>query len=119
MSPLRLPGGLPRLSGQFENVHAGVGAIDHIDIAALVGFQVVALDRDLAAVLAVDLDAALVGRLGDRRDEIADLLRLVWVANIDGADAAVEPGEERHLLVEHRRRALVRGMRTESPAAIA
>jgi len=37
----------------------GVGAIDDIDVAALVGLDIVGLDRDLAAVLAFDLDAAL------------------------------------------------------------
>ena len=55
-------------------MQSGVGAIDHIDIAAVVGLQIVTLDRDLASILAVDLDAALVGRFSDRRNEIADLL---------------------------------------------
>src|SRR5215510_9588587 len=60
---------------QFQDMHAGIGAVDDVDVAAVIGFHIVALDRDLAAILAVDLDAALVGRLGDRRDEVADLLR--------------------------------------------
>ena len=107
-SVLLQPGDRARLAGHFQNVHAGIGAIDHIDVAAVVGLQIVALDRDLAAVLAVDLDAALLGRLGDRRNEIADLLRTVRIADIDRAHAGIEPGHERELLVEHRRRALVR-----------
>ena len=65
-----------RLAAQFEDVHAGVGAIDDVDVAAGVGLDVVGLDRGLAAVLAVDLHAALVGLVGDRRNEIADFLRL-------------------------------------------
>ena len=43
-----------RRPGQFENMQAGIGAIDDVDIAALVGLDIVGLDRDLAAVLAVD-----------------------------------------------------------------
>src|SRR5262245_19990816 len=75
-------------AGQFEDVHAGVGAIDHVDVAAVVGLQVVALDRDLAAVLAVDLDAALLGRLGDRGDEIADLLLRMTYVEVECTAAA-------------------------------
>src|SRR5262249_28098099 len=50
-------GRLPGFGRQLEDVHPGVCAIDQVDIAAVVGLHVVALDRDLAAVLAVDLDA--------------------------------------------------------------
>jgi hypothetical protein len=53
--------GAARVAGQLEDVQAGVGAIADIDVAAIVGLDVVALDRDLAAVLAVNLNAALVG----------------------------------------------------------
>src|SRR5271168_3457012 len=52
--PSRQSHDLARVAGQFQNVHAGIGAIDDIDIAALVGLDIVGLDRDLAAVLAVD-----------------------------------------------------------------
>src|ERR1700722_4630892 len=52
---LRQTRGLSRLSRQFQNMHAGIGAVDDVDIAALVGLEIVGLDRDLAAVLAVDL----------------------------------------------------------------
>src|SRR5688572_11482592 len=65
--------GAARVAGQFQNVNTCVGAVDDVDVAAIVGLQIVALNRDLAAVLAVDLDAALGRRLGDRRDEVADL----------------------------------------------
>ncbi len=41
---------LARLSRQLEDVHAGIGAIDNIDITAIVDFGVIGLDRDLAAV---------------------------------------------------------------------
>jgi hypothetical protein len=40
-----------RLAAQFENVHAGIGAIHDIDVAAVVGLDIVALDRGLATVL--------------------------------------------------------------------
>src|SRR3984893_1240776 len=57
---------------ELKNMQAGGGAIDDIDIAALVGFDIVGLDRHLAAVLALAGDAALVGRCRDRGNEIAD-----------------------------------------------
>src|SRR6266487_3192893 len=99
----------PRRAGELQDVQPGVGAVDHIDEAALVGLDVVALDRGLAAVLAADLEAARVGLLGDRRDEEADLLGPIRIAHVERADAGVEEGDERQLLVEHRRHALVRG----------
>ena len=68
---------------------------------------------------AVDLDAALVGRLGDRRDEVAGFLRLVRIADVDRAHAGIEERHEGELAVEHRRHALVRRMRAEAPAALA
>src|SRR6266702_4262012 len=94
-----------RWSRQFQNVHSGVGAVDDVDVAAFVGLDIVGLDRDLAAVLAVDGDAALVGFVGDRRDEVADLFGMIGIADIERADAGVEEGDERHLLVIDRRHA--------------
>src|SRR5690242_18065389 len=55
-------GDLARGTGQLENMHAVVGAIDDVDEAAIVDLDIVGLDRDLAALLAaLELDAALVG----------------------------------------------------------
>src|ERR1700745_1413536 len=54
-------GNSARRPGQFEDMQAGVGAVDDVDIAALVGLDIVVLVGDLAALLLVDLDAALVG----------------------------------------------------------
>src|ERR1700735_2317679 len=81
---------LARITGQFENVHARIGAVDDVDVTALVGLEIVGLDRDFAAILAIDLDAALVGIGRDRRDEIADLFGAIGIADIDGAHAGVE-----------------------------
>ena len=47
------------LAREFENMHSGVGAIDDVDQAAIVGLDIVGLDRDLAAVGAVDLTQRL------------------------------------------------------------
>src|SRR5262249_16592251 len=107
------------LAGQLQNMHAGIGAVDQIDVAAVVGFHVVALDRGLAAVHSINLDAALVGRLRDRGDEGADLLRLIRVAHVDRAHAGIEVGDKGDLLVEHRRHALIRGMRAEASPTLA
>src|ERR1043166_7911379 len=46
-------------TGQFENVQARIGAVHDVDVAAVVGLDVVGLDRDLAAVRISHLDAAL------------------------------------------------------------
>jgi hypothetical protein len=67
----------------------------------------------------IDLDAALVGRFRDRRDEVPDLLGLIRVAHVDRAHAGIEVGDEGDLLVEHRRHALIRGVRAEASAALA
>ena len=85
-------------AGQFEDVQPGIGAVDDVDVAALVGLDIVGLDRDLAAFLAVDRDAALVGRRGDRRNEMADLLGVIGIADVERAHAGIEEGDESHLL---------------------
>src|SRR5262245_58373590 len=85
----------PRLAGELEDVQPGIGAVDDIDEAALVGLDIVALDRGLATVLAVDLDASRIGLLGDRRDEEPDLFGPVGIAHVERAQAGVEERDER------------------------
>src|SRR6476620_636185 len=78
----RQPRDRTRRAGQLEDVHSGVGAVDDVDIAAVVGLDVVGLDRDLALLLVADADAALVGRFRDRRNEVRDFLRLIGIAHV-------------------------------------
>src|SRR6266536_6406307 len=80
----------PRRAGELQDVQPGVGAVDHIDEAALVGLDVVALDRGLAAVLAVDLDAARIGLLGGRRVDKTKNLRPVWSEDVEDANPSIE-----------------------------
>ena len=40
-------------------MHPGVGAVDDVHVAAFVGFDIVGLDRRLAAILAVDFTQRL------------------------------------------------------------
>src|SRR3989441_1551232 len=104
---------------QLEDMHAGVRAVDDVDVAAVVGRDVVGLDdlpRDV--LLALELADALVGGLRDLRDEVRGLLRVVGVAHVDRAEARVEVRDEHDLLVERRTHLLVRRVRTEPPAAI-
>src|SRR5262249_20755058 len=108
-----------RLTGQLQNMHAGIGAIDHVDVAAVVGFHVVALDRGLAAVHSIDLDAAFGGWFRDRRDEGAGLLRVVRVGAGGRAHPGIEVGDEGDLLVRRRRHALIGGMRAEAAPTLA
>src|SRR5215471_18755757 len=100
-------------------MQAGVGPIDGIDVAALVGLDIVGLDRDLAALPAFAADAALVGRSRDRRNEIADFPWVIRVADIERADAGIEEGDERHFLVVDRRHAFVGGVQAEAPTTLA
>src|SRR4051794_7678484 len=44
----------PRNARQFQNMHPRIGAVDDVDVAALVGLDIVGLDCCPAAVLAVD-----------------------------------------------------------------
>src|SRR5215472_12046067 len=103
-----------RLAGQLEDVQPRVRTVDDVDIAAIVDFDVVGLDSDLAAIRAVDLDAALVGRGGDGRDEVCDLARMVRIANVDRSNACVEVCEKENALVVDGGEVLVRRMRPEA-----
>src|SRR5207302_2288540 len=105
---------------ELQDVHSGVGAVDDVDIAAVVDVDVVGLDGDLAALAAVGrLDAALVGPVGGGRDVIADLARMKRIADVDRAHAGVEPGHEESAPGIHGRLVFVDGMRAEAPAAAA
>jgi hypothetical protein len=97
-------------------VHPGVGAVHDVREAAVVDFDVVGLDRCLAAFLAVHLDAPLIGVLGDLRDVVARLLGPEWVADVHSPDAGVEPGDEHDLPIPDRGHVLVRGVRAEAAA---
>src|SRR6202521_6237256 len=99
-------------------MHAGVGAIDGVDVAAVVDFEVVGLDGRLAAFGSVGrLDAALVRLVAGRRYVIADLAWMKRVANVDGAHPGIEPCREEGAFGVHRRLVLVGRMRAEAPAA--
>src|SRR5579872_2818879 len=98
----------PRGAGQFEDVHAVVGAVDDVDVAAVVDLDIVGLDHRCAVLLAVlKLDAALVAARRHRRDVGGDLLRAVRVANINRTHASIEMREEHDPLVIDRGHVLV------------
>src|SRR5713101_6382676 len=97
-------------------MHSGIGAIDGIDVAAVVDIQVVGLDRDLAVLVRALANATLVGLVVDGRDVIPDLLRTVRIADIDRAHPGVEMRDEYHAIIVDRREALVGRMRAETSA---
>jgi len=107
-APSAQPGDLTRLAGQLEDVETGVCAVDDVDVPALVGFDVVRLDRGLAPLPAIDRDAPLVGRARDGRNEVTGLSGMIRVADVHGPHAGIEEGDEGQLLIEHRRHALIR-----------
>src|SRR5436305_2873176 len=100
-----------RFAGQLQDVHAGIRAVDDVNVTAVVGFDIVGLDRGFTAILSVDFDAALGGGFGDRRNEVADLPRTIGITHIHGTNAGIEVGDKGELVVEYRGHALVRGVR--------
>src|SRR5262245_3021537 len=104
---VRQAGDRSRWSGNFENVETGAGTIDYINVTPLIGFDIVALDGDLADVFAIDLDTTLIGGFGNRWNKIANFLRVIRVADIDGANTGIEPGHESKLPEENRSHALI------------
>src|SRR5262245_34584706 len=117
---MRQVGDVPRRTGQLQDMQAGVGAIDNVDVAPVVHFHVVRLDRRLAAFLAiVEFDAALVGFARDLGNIVGHFLGAVGVSNIDGTYSSVEVREKHQSLVIDRRHVLVGGMRTEPATAAA
>src|SRR6185503_10740344 len=67
---------------ELKDVHAGVGAVDDVDEAAVVHLEVIRLDRHLAAVSRGGLHAALVGLRGRGGDVVARLARMVRAADV-------------------------------------
>src|SRR5258705_13241061 len=107
----------PRRAGELEYVQPRVRPIDDVNVAAVVHFDVIGLNRDLAAFVRASSHTALVGLRIDRRNEVGDLLRVEWIAYIKGAHAGVEPRHEQHAAVIDRRHVLVGRVRPESAAA--
>src|SRR5215510_6153531 len=97
----------------------GVGAVDDVDVPAIIGRKVVGLNRDLAFLDAVDRRAAKIGIVGGGRDIETHLLRVKGVANIDSPYSRVEVGDEHDFLVERWAEFLLGGMGTKAPAAVA
>src|SRR4051812_19933078 len=85
---------LPGSARELEDMHPGLVAVGHIDEAAVVDLDVVRLDRSLAALAALRFDAARLGVRVRRRHEVADLLELVRVADVEHAHAGVESAHE-------------------------
>jgi hypothetical protein len=109
--------GAPGIAGELEDHEARVRTVDGIDVAAVIDLDVVGLDRDLAAVRAVDLDAPRLGLCVDRGNEVRDLARMVRVTDVDRAHAGVEVSEKQDPLVVDRRHVLVRRMGAEASSA--
>jgi hypothetical protein len=106
-------------TGELEDVEAGAGAIDDVDIAAVVHFDVVGFDDGFAGLAR---SGGIAGGLrfgGDGGNVVADLGGMEGVSNIHGADASVEVGEEHDAAVIDGSKAFVGGMRAEAATAAA
>src|SRR3989442_5939538 len=81
-------------TAEFQNVHAGIGAIDDVNVAAIVDLNIVRPDRDLAALLRAGTDAPLVGLVGNGGNVKAEFLCVQRVAAVPSAHPALEKGGE-------------------------
>ena len=116
---LRKIGDGPRCAGQLQDVHAGVGAIDNIDIPAVVHFDVICLNRHLTGFpTACDRDTALGGLLCNRRDVKGHLLGTVRITDIHSSHAGVEVGDEDEASVIDRRKRLIAGVCPKTSTAL-
>src|SRR5712691_281359 len=115
---LRKIGDGPRRTGQLQDVHAGVGTIDNIDIPAVIDLDVIGLNGHLAGFpTACDRNTTLVGLPRNCRDIKGDLLWTVWITDIHGPHASVEVGDEHEAPIVDRRKRLVTGVRSEASTA--
>ena len=104
-------------AGELDDVQTRVGAIGRVDVTTIIYIEVVRLNRRLALLHAIILDAALRRTLGRRRNEVTDFLWRERVANVYGTNTGVEVGEKNDISVVDRRHALIRGVGPEAPTA--
>src|SRR5262249_19278702 len=103
-----------------QNVQPRIRAIDNVNIAAIIGGDIVRLDH-LPAYFRIALIGATtkVGVLGHRGDEERNILWVVWIADIEGAHTAVEVRDKDDLLIEGRPEPLIRRVRAKAAAQVA
>ena len=89
-------------------MHAGIGAVDNIDVASVIDLDVVRLYRDFAALIGTVAETALVSLVGGSGNVVADFLRLQRIAHVESAHAGVEVGDEKHAPVVNGREVLIR-----------
>src|SRR5262245_13601382 len=73
---------LARGAGQLQDVQSGVRAIDDVDVAAVVHFYIVRLDRRLAALVGPRTDTPLIRLRGDRRNVVGNLPRTEGIPHV-------------------------------------
>src|SRR4029453_19180810 len=89
----------PGVAGPLPDVQSGVGPVGQINVAALVGLDVVGLDRHLAAPRSVR-HTALRRPLGRRRDIERGVAGRIGIANIHAPHTTVEGAEDNDLPAE-------------------
>src|SRR5271167_2729239 len=96
-----------------------IGAIDNINVTALIGFHIVGLNRNLAAFLPINPNAALIGRFRDAWNEESHFLRMVGVAHIDRPHTRIEETYKSKFSIKVGCHALIGRMSPEAPTALA
>jgi hypothetical protein len=89
-------------------MQSGVGAVNDVDQTAVVNLNIICLNRDFAG--------AGIGVRCGRRYKVRDLLRVEWIADVDGANPCVEVSDEQYLSIIDRSETLIRRVRSEAPA---
>src|SRR5207249_12175703 len=86
-------------TSEIEDVHARVGAVHDVDVAAVVDLAVVRLNGNLAALVGARSDTPLVRITGDGRNVVPDFPRIERIEDVERAHAGIEVRNEEHALV--------------------
>src|SRR5262249_35996653 len=109
-----------RVTRKLQNVEPGVRAIDDVDIPAVVGGDIVRLDHLPADIwVALVWAAPIIGVLRNSGDIKRHVFGAVRIADIEGAHAGVEVGDEHDFLVKRRPEFLVCRVRPEAATDVA
>src|SRR6476660_2333346 len=93
--------------------------MNNVDISTLIGFNIIALYRNLADILTIDLDATLVCCRRNRWNEVANFFRMIRIAYIERTNTRIKPSYKSELSIENRGHALIGRMRAEATTALA
>src|SRR6516162_5372583 len=82
---------LLRVSNELKNVEPGIGAVDDVDVPAVIGGDIVCLDHPNTDVrITLVWPTTKIGVGGDGRDKVRHIHRVIWVADVKSPHTSVE-----------------------------